>query len=447
MNLTELLAQDPPHSIDTEQALLGSMILDPDQIDIVSDILRSESDFYTAKHSYIYANLLQLRNERGSFDALQLSEHMRSNDSLEVIGGIDYLVGIAESVPVAEHADGYARDVLEYAKRRDLLRTSCEAIEAAYNADDLTEAFESAEQKLFDAHMAGHRTEVVSVSGMLNDLHEHIEAVGERDISGVTTGYEHLDRITDGAEPGQFIIVAGRPSMGKTAFITCWAMNAAKAGIPVGFISLEMSQRSVATRIASMETAMISYEIKHNRMSAWERESFADARSRSAAWPLWFAAPDRATSTSVAALTRQMVMKHDLKIVFIDYLGLIRDPSTDSKYNEVTNISGDLKALARRLDVPIVAACQLNRASEDRDSKRPVPSDLRDSGAIEQDADKLLLIHRDDYYAMKENKPLDNKALISVAKNREGETWDTYLNWNAALTRFDEPETHGDCDE
>ncbi|HRX86387.1 MAG TPA: replicative DNA helicase [Phycisphaerae bacterium] len=429
----------PPQSLDAEMSLLGSLMLDRESVgDIITIIGRSDARwFYRPDHRQIFETLVDLYDANQPIDLVILRNELEKRGLLAQVGGVEYLVACAESVPTAVNAEHYARIVRDKGLLRDLISCIGEIQEDAYSgSQSSTEIFDQAEQKLFavtEQRVAGH---TVPLSELIIELDHIINSTDASQISGLPTGFSELDELTTGFQPGDMIVVAGRPSMGKTALGLNMAEHAAVTEhIPVAFFSLEMSRQQVAQRMLCSRAGIDSHKFRQRMLNDEERRHIADVCEELQGAPLFVDDTPGITPMELRAKARRLKMQHDIKAVFVDYLQLMHAPGHESRQQEISYISRSLKALGRELGIPIVALAQLNRQTEGRTGNQPRMSDLRESGAIEQDADAVLLIHREEYYK-RDDPTLKGKALLIIAKQRNGPTGDVDLTFDHQSTCF-----------
>lgn len=429
----------PPQSLEAEMSLLGSLMLDREAVgDIVSIIGRGDVHwFYRPDHRLIFETLVDLYDANQPIDLVILRNELEKRNLLEQAGGVEYLVACAESVPTAVNAEHYARIVRDKGLLRDLISCVSEIAEDAYSdSETSTELFDRAEQKLFavtERRVAGH---TIPLSELIVELDHIINSEEAGQISGLPTGFSELDELTTGFQPGDMVVVAGRPSMGKTALGLNMAEHAAVVeGLPVVFFSLEMSRQQVAQRLLCSRARIDSHKFRKRMLNEEERRFLADVCMELQGAPLFVDDTPGLTPMELRAKARRLKMQHNIRAVFVDYLQLMHAPGHESRQQEISYISRSLKALGRELGIPIVALAQLNRQTEGRTGNQPRMSDLRESGAIEQDADAVLLIHREEYYK-RDDPNLKGKAQLIIAKQRNGPTGEIDLQFDHQATRF-----------
>lgn len=419
----------PPHALELEEAVLGAMILEKDKQTEVLGILPTEACFYSDANRKVYAAIKRLADRRTPVDLLTLTAELRRSEELELIGGAYYLTRLTMSVVSSAHVEAHARIVQEKYLSRELIRISGDVLQSAYeDGDDVFEQLDHIESELFLLSAANFKTQYRSApelaSMMRNMIVSRVQAPDT--LSGVSTGYRALDRLTNGLDPCTLTIIAARPSVGKTAFALNLAMNIANSSGGAGFFSLEMPTASVMNRITSSMADVPLKKILRGNLADWEQQKVFDAIKLFEGSNLKV---DDAAALSVYELRskgRRMVDEGAAAIV-VDYLQLMsggNDKKSTNREQEVAKISRDLKGLSKDLNVPVIALSQLNRSSESKGSREPQLSDLRESGAIEQDADMVMFLSRPDYQKGQDevDPSIRDDAYIHVAKSRQGET-------------------------
>ena len=431
-------AKIQPQDKEIEDAVLGALMLERDAYAIVCDLLRPES-FYDPGNQKIYAAINKLGVMQQPIDMLTVTQQLRADGALDDVGGPVRISELTSNVASAAHIEYHARIVAQKFLARRLI-SFCSEIEKksfdeSYDIDDL---LQEAEGKLFEISQGNLKKDFTQIDPVINSAMEQIEAAGKREsgLSGLQTGFHNLDKLTSGWQNSDLIIIAARPAMGKTAFVLSMAKNmAVDYNTPVAIFSLEMSNLQLVNRLISNVCEIEGEKIKSGRLSRQEWEQL-NSRVRSL-----FSAPlyvDDSPSLSILELrtkARRLVKEHGVKIIIIDYLQLMSGSGkSDSRQQEISDISRSLKALARELSVPVIALSQLSRAVEQRPDHRPMLSDLRESGAIEQDADVVMFIYRDDYY----NHDSEMKGIseIIIAKQRNGPIGTVNLVWLPQYTKF-----------
>lgn len=428
-----------PESPEAEAAVLGSMILDHESIGQVVQLVGRES-FYRVEHRAIFDSLICLYEDINRVDLVLLRDELKKHNKLAEAGGVDYLVRVAESVPSAANAEYYAQIVKEKAILRELIVATGEILEEAHKeSGNVSDKLDMAERKIFAVTERKISGAVVPIKGLLQEAFEKIEAREGIHITGLETGFTELDGILCGLQKGEMIIVAGRPSMGKTSF----ALNIAEQigahdDKAVAIFSLEMGRHQLVERFLCSYGGIDSQHIRRGNLSQDELEKLRDTASALFEKPIFIDDTPGMTPLEIRAKCRRLKSHHDIQVVFIDYLQLMSlGGRVESRQQEVSTMSRYLKELARELDIPVVVLSQLNRSAEGREGHRPRMSDLRESGSIEQDADVVLLLHREDYYHRGEADWEDNNtAEIIVAKQRNGPTGLVKLIFEESSTRF-----------
>jgi replicative DNA helicase len=449
----------PPHSLEAEMSLLGSIMLDPRLLSDVLAIVRKPEEFYAESHATIFKSIVEVYDRFNSGDLVQIVESIKDKGQLELVGGAEYLVKLAESVPSAVNAPHYARIVAEKAKLRKLIDAAGTILYDAYHTGELgpdgaREVLDKAEMAVFEIAQQQQLADPQQLKDLLQLEIDRIESQEGKGISGVPTGYLDLDDLLRGMQPGELVIVAARPSMGKTALalniaeqmasgVTTGGYNSAPN--PVALFSLEMSKSAVTQRLISARSGIPSQNLRGgHKLSDREYRKLLSACDELAKAPMFVDDTPNMTVLALRARARRLVAQHGVKAIMIDYLQLLTSPGAarESRQVEVSAISRNIKALARELNVPVICLSQLNRASEQREGNKPRMSDLRESGSIEQDADVVILLHREDYYHTQDpDWGLDNPdkvgvAELIIAKQRNGPTGVVRLAWDSSTTRF-----------
>lgn len=432
----------PPHSLEAEQAVLGGLMLDNHAWDQVADQI-NEDDFYIYDHRVIFRAISGLAENNKPFDVITLSDWLEHRKELSEPSALAYLGTIAKDTPSAANIRAYAAIVRERSVLRHLISVGTEIAESGYNAQgqDTKVLLDQAEQKVFQIaeHGARSRGTFKVFKSLLKTTVEHIEILFEKDdpITGVPTGFTEFDEQTAGLQSGDLVIVAGRPSMGKTSF----ALNLAEYAIlkqnaAVALFSMEMPGEQLAMRVLASIGRIDQQRLRTGKLQDEDWPRFTSAVSMLSEVPLYIDDSAALTPTELRARARRLKREHDLRLIVVDYLQLMQVPGTsENRATEISEISRSLKALAKELHVPVVALSQLNRSLEQRTDKRPVMSDLRESGAIEQDADVIVFIYRDEVY--NEDSTDKGTAEIIVAKQRNGPIFKTRLTFLGQFTRFE----------
>lgn len=431
----------PPQSLDAEKSVLGAILLDKDAIIKVIDILRPE-DFYDDRHASIFEAMLSLFDKRMPIDIVTLSETLESADKLKVSGGASYLAEIVNGTPSAVNVAHYAQICRDKAVLRRLIGVAGNISELGFEEEsEVSETLDKAEQALFSVSQKFLKNKFVSVSSVLTEAFERIDKIHkDKDkgaLRGVPSGFRDLDNLTAGFQKSDLIILAARPSMGKTSFALNLAENAAiDEKIPVGIFSLEMSKDQLVDRLLSSQAGVDSWRLRTGNLTDDDFPKIGYAMGVLSEAPIFIDDSVGANVMEIRAKARRLQMEHGLGLIIIDYLQLMegRSHGGDNRVQEISEISRSLKGLARELEVPVIALSQLSRAVEHRDNKRPQLSDLRESGSIEQDADIVMFLYREDYY----NPETDKKGITEVLlkKHRNGPIGGVELFFNPAQMRF-----------
>ena len=425
----------PPHSIESEMCLLASMMLDKEMIGQVVQIVDRDA-FYQADHQIIYEVLVKLYELNRPVDSIILREELAKRQLLEEIGGVPYLIQILNTVPSSAHGAHYASIVREKSMLRQLIAASNDILRDAYAPHEQADlVLDKAEKRIFEIAQKKVGGAMVPMETVLHEVFEMIENRGQR---GIESGFLELDDMMNGLQNGEMVIVAARPSMGKTAF----AMNiiehiAADERLPCAVFSLEMSKQQLAQRMLCSRGEIDAHKLRKGLLQSHEYAHLANVVGELAKAPIWVDDSPGLTPLDLRAKARRLKLQHDIRCIMVDYMQLMDNPGPESRQQQISEISRGIKAVARELNVPVIALSQLNRASEGRDGHRPRMSDLRESGSIEQDADVIMLLHREDYYRMSEpDFQPDNIAEIIIAKQRNGPTGTAKLTFDNKTTRF-----------
>jgi len=438
----------PPQAIDLEEAVLGAMMIDKKGIDDVIDILHKDA-FYDEKHKEIYDVIFELFQSSQPIDLLTVSNQLRKRGKLDMIGGDFYLIRLTQKVASSAHVEFHARVILQKYIQRKLISISSEIIEDSYDeTKDVFDLLDKAESKLFEVTQGNLKKSSEDAGSLVKQALKKIEEISNKEgMSGLATGFTRLDALTSGWQPSDLIIIAARPGMGKTAFVISMAKNMAiDFNAPVAVFSLEMSSVQLITRMISSETGLTSEKLRKGNLEPYEWQILNVNVKRLADAPIFIDDTPSLSIFDLRAKARRLVSQHDVKILIIDYLQLMTTGTTGknsgNREQEISTISRNLKALAKELNVPVIALSQLSRAVETRaGTKRPLLSDLRESGAIEQDADIVSFIFRPEYYGMtewddEERSPCEGQAEFIVAKHRNGGLDNIRLKFTGHLAQF-----------
>jgi replicative DNA helicase len=441
----------PPQDIEAEMSVLGGVLLDNEALNRVIDILQVE-DFYLEAHRKIIKAMIELDEKQQPCDLITLSSQLKRNRHLEEVGGGAYLAKLVDYVPTAANIAYYCRLVKEKAIGRRLVQSATEIVTSVYvGGKDIETLLDSAQQAIFDISGERATTTYHPLKNILAKSLSNIEKLYESKerITGVSTGFYDLDELTAGFQRGELIIIAGRPSMGKTALAINIAQHAAlraDKAVPVVIFSLEMGKELLATRILCSEALINAGRLRTGHLQAEDFSKLANAADRLSKGSIYIDDSPSISALQIRAKARRLKAEKGLGMVVIDYLQLMQGSSrSENRQQEIADISRSLKALARELDVPVVALSQLSRMTEQRSQKdrRPILSDLRESGAIEQDADVVLFVHREEYYD-KNNPDLKGKAEIIIGKQRNGPIDSVHLAFRGEYTRFENLTTRDD---
>jgi len=442
--LAKLFDKVPPHALEAEAALLGSMILDSRVIGDVIEIIRASDDFYVQKHSAIFEALVHLYDHHENIDIVQIKQRLADHNLLDDIGGVEYLLRLGEAVPDPTNAPYYAKLVREKSVLRKLIDATGRILYSAYTSrEPVAHLLDEAEKEIFKIADGPGTADVQTLEQLLHETYARIEAQEGRDVTGVATGFYELDEMTSGLQNGELIIVAARPSMGKTAFAINIAEHAAATDKqPVAVFSLEMSRQQLAQRLLSSRSGVDSHRLRRNMLQPDDWTRLHQTVGELSEAPIFIDDTPGLTLLQLRAKARRMAARHHIKMIVIDYLQLMSAPGSESRQQEVSELSRGIKAMARDLSVPVICLSQLNRASESREGHRPRMSDLRESGSIEQDADVVMMLHREEYYHVndpswgEENPEKKGVAEVIICKQRNGPTGVCELKFDGATTRF-----------
>ena len=432
------LTQIPPHSVEAEQSVLGAMLLDREAVYAALEVLRPE-DFYKEAHREIFHGAVGLFQRQEPLDLLTLTEELRRRETLEAVGGIAYLTSLTSNVPMTVHVEHYARMVEEKAVLRRLIHSSRDIMEQGFRPDmDARTLIEQAQKNIYDITQSRYQQGFTHIKELLGETFDEIERRYENKetITGLTTGFNDLDHKLNGLHKSDLILVAARPAMGKSAFALNLAHNAAlKSGASVAVFSLEMSKEQLILRMLAAESMVDLGHIQSGRLNEEEWTRIAKAMVPLSRAHIHFDDSAGTTVTEMRSKARRLKMEKGLDLVLIDYLQLMQgETRTENRQQEISKISRNLKIMAKELDCPVIALSQLSRAPEQRADHKPILSDLRESGAIEQDADVVIFLYREAYYDEEsENQKL---AEIIVSKHRHGETGTIEMVWLGEFQKF-----------
>ncbi len=432
----------PPHSIEAEQSVIGGLMLDNGRWDQIADLL-IEQDFYRQDHRLIFSCIASLSESNTPFDVITISERLESLGEIEEAGGLSYLGTLVKNTPSAANIKAYANIVRERSILRQLIRVATDIGDSAFNTEgrNYTELLDNAEKLVFEIADQGNRggRGFVAIKDLLVKAVDRIDLLFQQDnpITGISSGFSDFDEMTSGLQPSDLVIVAGRPSMGKTTFAVNLAENAAiKHNVPVAVFSMEMPGEQLAMRMMSSLGRIDQHKIRSGKLDDDDWPRLTSAVGMLAEVPIFIDDSPALTPTELRAKARRLKREHNLGMIVIDYLQLMQvHGKSDNRTAEISEISRSLKGLAKELNVPVIALSQLNRSLEQRPNKRPVMSDLRESGAIEQDADVIIFIYRDEVY--NDDSPDKGTAEIIIGKQRNGPIGKVRLTFLGKYTRFE----------
>ncbi|MDR3295994.1 MAG: replicative DNA helicase [Clostridiales Family XIII bacterium] len=428
----------PPHSDEAEKSVLGALMLDKDALFDAMEIIRAE-DFYAEAHAEIFRAASDLHKNSEPVDTLTVSDALKRRKSLEMVGGRGYIAALSTMVPATANAAQYAKIVAEKAVLRRLIKAASEIMEAGYqDSRDAQDVLDGAERSIFEIAQSGQRKEFEHIKDLLWRSVQRLDEISKiKGLTGLTTGFLDLDQKTSGLQKSDLIIVAARPGMGKTAFALNIAHNAAiRAGAKVLVFSLEMSKEQLVNRLLSLESHVEITRLRDGRVNESDWLQIHEALTVLSGAPIYIDDTPGITVMEIRNKSRRMKAEIGLDLIVVDYLQLMSsDGKSENRQQEITAISRMLKQLAREMDCPVIVLSQLSRAVEMRGGKkRPILSDLRESGAIEQDADLVAFLYREDYYD--EEAEEQNDCEVIIAKHRNGEVGSIHLSWVGRYTKF-----------
>ncbi|MFA7659067.1 MAG: replicative DNA helicase [Candidatus Gastranaerophilaceae bacterium] len=437
-----------PQNVEAEEAVLGAILVNPSVITKVVEFITPES-FYKPAHRYVYEAMFQLFNQNERIDIVSVSDVLSFNSKLEIIGGRAFINDLSYKTITTSNIEYYAKIVQEKAIKRALINAGSEIVSLGYDLNSTDESLDNAERLIFDIAAKKAAKDLAHVKDLVLASYEKIEyRYNHRDeLTGVPTGFYELDNMTSGFQKSDLIILAARPSMGKTAFALNIAQNVAiRSKIPVAIFSLEMSKEQLVQRMLCSEAEVDTQKIRTGNMQRKDWDKLANSMSDISEAPLYIDDTAGCTLTDIRAKCRRLAMEEkNLGLIVIDYLQLMEGVGKEDRIQQISAISRGLKTLARELDIPVVALSQLSRAVEQRKDRRPMLSDLRESGAIEQDADIVMFIYRDDYYNREEGEDMpkstgkEGKSEILISKQRNGPVGNFELLFQSNITKFKNP--------
>lgn len=429
----------PPQNVDAEKSVIGAMLIDPASVPTVFNKLKSD-DFYLKDHMEIVEAIADLMETAKPVDVITVSDRLSERGTLDRCGGLPYLAALAESVVTSANVNYYADIVSEKSTLRKLIRASGEIAEEAFDSSsEVLDVLTLAEDRIFNISKSRNLSGFVAVKDILPDVFQNLEEIykNKGKTAGIPSGFIDLDRALSGLNKSDLILVAARPGMGKTSFMLNVAQYVAvKEKIPVAFFTLEMSKEQLTTILLSSEAMVENMKIRNGDIADEEWGRLADALGELSSAPIYIDDTPNISITDIRSKCKKLHMEKGIGVIFIDYLQLMEGRSrSESRQQEISEISRSLKILAKELQVPVITGSQLNREADKRQDHRPMLADLRESGAIEQDADSVLLLFRDDYYT-KEESEKKNIAEVIIAKNRHGQTRTVELFWQPEFTSF-----------
>ena len=431
-----------PHSLEAEQSVIGSMFIDAEAIAAATEQISGE-DFYNRQYGVVFDTIVELNNEGKPIDFVTLQDRLRSKEDVPPeVSGLDFLTNLIAAVPTSANIKYYAGIVAEKATLRRLIRTNEEIANTCYSGkESLDTILESTESKINEVVQKKNVKEFVPIRTVVMNAMDKIEKASKLHgtVTGIATGFIDLDYRTAGMQPSDLVLIAARPSMGKTAFVLNLAQHMAfKKDVPVAIFSLEMSKEQLVNRMLSLESHVDAQKIRTGRLNDEEWMNLVEGSANIANSKLFIDDTPGITLSAMRSKCRKLKMEHDIQIVIIDYLQLMSGNSGNnaSRQQEISDISRGLKALARELNVPVIALSQLSRAVEQRPDHRPMLSDLRESGAIEQDADVVMFLYREGYYNRDLSEAEQRVAEVIIAKQRNGPIGTVNLLWIPELTKF-----------
>lgn len=430
-----------PHDIQAEQSVLGSIFIKPEKMIEVAEYLKP-NDFYRPAHKILFKAMVSLADRGEAIDIVTIKSTLESTDELGMVGGISYIAEIVNAVPTSSHAEHYAKIVAKKAQLRSIIDNLSDSIGNAYDEDmDIDEIIAKAERSLIEVSQASNKSSFRPIHDVLLENHSKIEERSNNtsQITGIETGFYDFDKLITGLHEDQLIVLAARPAMGKTALALNIAQNVAtKSNKAVAVFSLEMGAESLVEQMLSAEGTIINHHIRTGNLTVNEWQRLIYAQGQLAEAPIFIDDTAGVKITDIRARARRLSQETDgLGLIVIDYLQLIQGSRSDNRQQEVSEISRQLKIIAKELKVPVIALSQLSRGVEQRNDKRPIMSDLRESGSIEQDADIVAFLYRDAYYQdKKEGQPENDITELIIRKNRHGNLGTVKLYFHKEYTKF-----------
>lgn len=442
VNTEQVLGRSLPANIEAERSVLGALLLNDEYVNCVSEMLLA-SDFYSPAHKHIYQGILDLSKQNKRVDIVTLQDELAKRDQLEQIGGVIYLVSLQEDIPSVGLIEQHAQIIKEKSVFRELINSATGIISNCYSQDEknIEAVLDEAEKTIFDISNKRTKNSFIQLDIWLKKTFQHLSDIKShsKGITGIPSGYKKLDLITSGFQNSDLIVLASRPSMGKTALALCIASIAARNGFTTGVFSLEMSAEQLTLRLLSSESGIAHHHIRNATITSDEWIELTNVAAQLAEMKVFIDDTAMLSIMDLRAKARKLKLEHNLQFLVIDYLQLLHSSRRhENRHQEVSEISRSLKALAKELNIPILALSQLSRAVDSRMDKRPMLSDLRESGAIEQDADLIMFLYRDIIYNAETEHPA--LAELIIGKQRNGPTGTVYLNFLKELTKFEAAE-------
>jgi replicative DNA helicase len=433
-----MIQRIPPHSVEAEQSVLGAMLLDKEAISTATELISGE-DFYREAHKEIFEAIVEIYDKGEPVDLITLTEKLKTRNTLDAVGGITFLTNLMDAVPTTHNVKYYAKIIEDKSLLRRLIKSSNEIISKSYQAsDDIGEIIDDAEKGIFNISLNRSTQGFTHVKNILSTNFDKIEELylNKGRITGVPTGFTDLDGKLSGLQKSDLVLVAARPSMGKSSFMMNIVQHAAvREKITTAIFSLEMSKEQLTQRLLCAEALIDAHRLRIGDINEDEWVKLARAMGPLSEAPIFIDDTPAISITEMRAKCRRLKLEHNLGLIVIDYLQLMQGKgNSESRQQEISEISRSLKALAREINVPVVSLSQLSRAPEMRADHRPILSDLRESGAIEQDADVVMFLYRDDYYHPDSEKK--NIGEVIIAKQRNGPTGTVELVWLGQFTKF-----------
>ena len=445
---TELIQQKAqPFNIEAEISVLGSMLLDNEAINLVTEILRTDN-FYKTSHQHIFDTIVNIYNKNNAVDLVILKDELKKQSLLEKVGGAEYLMELEESVPLASNVEYYAKIVREKTIKRDLITATAKIQQEAYNDSlESEELLDVAEKEIFDITQRKFSSPTIKLFNILHDTFDHISNLHDREgrLTGISTGYYDLNDITSGLQKSELIVIAARPSMGKSSLVLNIAEHAGtKEKKPTLIFSMEMSAQQVAQNILCSTAKIDAHLLRTGKLDDNQFSNLSLAMGDLSESEIFIDDTPGLGLLELRAKARRLKLQHNIQMIIVDYLQLMEARKAENRQQEISSISRGLKALARELEVPVIAVSQLNRSVETREGHTPRMSDLRESGSIEQDADVIILLHREDYY---DPTKRPGEVDLNIAKQRNGPTGKVKLTFRREILRFENYQHNTSSDE